>query len=336
MNAQEIRDLVAKGKAHGLIRTAGTVDPVAKNGAPASAPLGKLLSQWIDVTPEVAARWLKNNFRNRPISEDVVAAYARDMTNGVWVPTHQGVAFNDRDELIDGQHRLSAIVRSGKTVRMMVTFGLASTIAGSEMTTMDAVDRGRTRSVADQLKIQHGMKNGAVIAGMCATIGGICHGERTRRLSVGQTLEIYRAFQEPMDWVIAIRTKQPGFKSAGFLGAFAFALATESRVEIDPAPVAEMYRSLVEGKKLPPRTAAAALRAFLTSDEATLLSRGSDRGLAELVLNAIFLQVRGAKVDLLTLVQDGANHYRAAQPERVAKIAAMFKLPAAAKVRKAA
>jgi hypothetical protein len=127
-----------------------------------------------------------------------VDAYARDMLNGVWVPTHQGLAFNDRDELIDGQHRLQAIVKSGCTVRMMVTFGLASVIDGKEMTTMDAVDRGRTRSVADQLKIQHGFKDGAITAAICTNLAAICSQERTRRLSVGQTLEIFRAFEGPI------------------------------------------------------------------------------------------------------------------------------------------
>ena len=48
-------------------------------------------------------------------------------------------------------------------------FGLASKIEGSKMTTMDAVDRGRTRSVADQLKIQHGLKAGSKIAGLAAS-----------------------------------------------------------------------------------------------------------------------------------------------------------------------
>ena len=115
--------------------------------------------------------------------------------NGTWVATHQGLAFNVRDELIDGQHRLKAVVLAGKAVRMMVTFGLPSIISGSEMTTMDAVDRGATRSVADQLTIQHGMKNSGIIASVSRSIAALCSNERTRRLSVGQTLEIYRAFQ---------------------------------------------------------------------------------------------------------------------------------------------
>ncbi|HEV2210835.1 MAG TPA: hypothetical protein VG167_18840 [Verrucomicrobiae bacterium] len=158
--------------------------PIEKDGIDVTA-LNGVRSQWMDITPEMAARWLKNNFRNRPIRWDTVKAYARDMLNGNWVPTHQGLAFNDQDALIDGQHRLHAIVMAKMTVRMMVTFGVPSKIDGKEMTTMDAVDRGATRSVGDQLTIQHGLKHGSITASVCSAVGSLCFGERTRRLSVG-------------------------------------------------------------------------------------------------------------------------------------------------------
>jgi hypothetical protein len=336
----ELRKLVESAKASGLITVEDEPVKIEKNGIDVSASTsdGRLV-QWIDITPAIAQRWLRNNFRNRPVTEDTVAAYARDMARGVWVSTHQGIAFNDRDELIDGQHRLLAIVRSGCTVRMMVTFGLPSEIPGQEMTTMDAVDRGRTRSVADQLKIQHGMKNGSVIAAICATIGSLCFGERTRRLSVGQTLEIYRAFQGPMDWIIERRPKAAGLKATGSLAAFTFALATElafavKKGAVGEAPasrIAEMFERLVGGEELVNNSPVAHLRAFLTSDDAKLLNRGTDRGLAELVLEAIRLEMLGAPIEKLELALDGANHFRAQQSKRVEKIAGLFRLPEAGK-----
>ncbi|MES2569439.1 MAG: hypothetical protein V4710_05220, partial [Verrucomicrobiota bacterium] len=206
---EEIRRIVQVGKDRGLISEANTARRVDKTGLDAAA-LGEVRSQWMDVDPDTARRWLENNFRNRPLSDDVVQAYARDMINGIWIATHQGIAFNDRDELIDGQHRLNAIVLSARTIRMMVTFGLPSVIEGKEMTTMDAVDRGRPRSVADQLKIQHKLKDGSAIAAICASLANICQGDRTRRLSVGQTLEIYRAFEYSVTWVIAHKPKANG------------------------------------------------------------------------------------------------------------------------------
>lgn len=323
-DAEEIRRTIELGKKRGLIMDATQACRVDKTGLPAAA-LNGITSQWMDIDPAKAEKWLKNNFRNRPVSDDTVTTYARDMANGVWIPTHQGIAFNDRDELIDGQHRLLAIQKSGRTIRTMVTFGLPSKIDGKEMTTMDAVDRGRTRSVADQLKIQHGMKNGSAIASVCALLGGICYGERTRRLSVGQVLEIYRAFEGPMNWVIERRSNKPGLRATGVLAAFTFALAT---VEHCPANkvIAPLFEKLMNGETFKRTSAAHHLSTFLQSDAAKLLSRSTDRGLAEMVLEAIRLDVQGHPVTKLEMSVAGAGHFRGLQAQRAEKIRKMMKL----------
>lgn len=335
-SAEEIRRLVQLGKDRGLIRSSGDALPVEKNGSQITN-LGTIRTQWMDVDPATAKRWLENNFRNRPLCDDVVQAYARDIMNGVWIPTHQGVAFNDKDELIDGQHRLHAIVLTGKTVRIMVTFGLPSNIPGKEMTTMDAVDRGRTRSVADQLTIQHGFKNASITASICSSLAGICYGERTRRLSVGQTLEIFRSFENAVTWLIQNRSKEHGLKTAGVLAGFAFAMATESvKKPEDVTSIRTMYLNLMNGDGLREQSAIKLLRAFLTSDDAKLLTRRTDRGLAELVLQAIHLEAEGRTITKLEMSTDGVQFFRFQQPDRVSKIAGLFQLPKLTPVQAAA
>jgi len=325
LTPDQIREITAQAKAKGLLSIPHGPQnplPVARSGKLAAEDAG-VVTQWMLVSPEMAAQWLRNNFVNRPMSDDVIAAYARDMLNGQWIQTHQGIAFNDRDHLIDGQHRLTAIVRSGLTVAMMVTFGLPSKIEGSEMTTMDAVDRGRTRSVADQLKIQHGMKNGSAIASITAALANLCYNHRTRRLSVGQTLEIYRAFQESVDLVIAARPKDPGLKNVGVLAAFAFARTADPerahRVE-------SLFDFLSFEGQTPPGKPIRLLREFLISDDAKLLSRGTHRGVAELTLKAIRLSLAGQDVDELNLSPAGLDHFRSLIPEIVGKVAAIFTL----------
>lgn len=322
---EAIRKIVAEAKASGALTSPISVlDPatIARIGKDVLTSTG-VISQWIDVDPGLAAHWLQNNFVNRPLSSDVVDAYARDMVNGQWVQTHQGVAFNDLDHLIDGQHRLQAIIKSGVTVRMMVTFGLASKIKGKEMTTMDAVDRGRPRSVADQLKIQHGMKNGGAIASICASLGHLCYHKKTRRLSVGDTLAIYRLFEESVDWVIGSKPVEAGLKTNGVLAAFAFAMNATADKE-DVGRIRGLFVSLKYGDGLSEGMPVWHLRKFLLSDDAKLLNRGSDRGLAELVLLALQLQIAGETIERLELSQNGLHMFRALQPERVAKVVEIF------------
>lgn len=94
------------------------------------------------VTPDLARRWLgQNTAANRNLSQRTVEAYAADMSAGRWKLTHQGLAFNNTGELVDGQHRLQAIVMSGKTIEMMVTTGL-------DVEYNSPIDQGFNRSIS--------------------------------------------------------------------------------------------------------------------------------------------------------------------------------------------
>lgn len=342
----DLQSIIERAKQRGLIKTARdekALTPAARRlvtkleeklppldrgqGEKAASLKGVLNTEWIDVTPEMAETWLKRNFNNRPVSMDTVRAYAREMKRGRWLPVHQGIAFDMEDNLVDGQHRLMAIVMAARPVRLMVTFGLPSKVDGTRMVGMDVVDRGKTRSVADQLKIQHGIGGGSVLAMICNRLAALCSPERTRRLSVGEVLDIHDAFREGVDWMIEHRPREHGLKQAGVLAAFAFAKHAEGAAWAK-GQLESYWHQLTEAtQELNPRWPLAHLRSFLTSDAAILLSRGNDRALAELVLQALMLQQQGHTISELTHDLAGAAFYRRAQPERVAAIAAMFALP---------
>lgn len=317
--------------------TIKSVDARDKSGGQLATAEGNVVHRYIDITPDMARRWLQTNFRNRPVSDDVVKAYARDMANGVWQPTHQGIAFNDRDELIDGQHRLLAIIQAkgGPTgsVRMMVTFNLPAKIGGQQMTTMDCVDRGRTRSVADQLKIQHGLPQGGQIAQVASALAHLCVGERMRRLSVGQTLDIYREFKVEMDFIIANRSKLPGLRSAGVLGGFVFVLATQDgagpRPGIHERPAAKMFNALMAEKEQArePFPALHQLHGFLTGESASLILASMNRGIAELTVWTILNRQSNELAKEPSDWSKAVEKCRAQQPARVEKIAKLFALP---------
>lgn len=138
------------------------------------------------VTPAMASEWLKRNTRNRHISESYVDSLARDMESGRWMFTHQGIAFDCDGNLLDGQHRLTAIVRSGVPLRMVVTHGMSrNSIAG--------IDQGNVRSASDVLKLGHSKdvsKRGMAIANaMAAGFAGKNYGRRSKLEQVEFYLE---------------------------------------------------------------------------------------------------------------------------------------------------
>ena len=85
----------------------------------------KVTTEVVNITPKLALAWLEANTHNRAIRQHKVDEYARDMGRGDWILTHQGIAFNCNGTLVDGQHRLWAVIESKKTIPMAVSHGLA-------------------------------------------------------------------------------------------------------------------------------------------------------------------------------------------------------------------
>lgn len=103
--------------------------------------------KWEVITPQIAKAYLACGVsNNRHINKMIVNKYKTDIANGNWMATHQGIAFDENGLLIDGQHRLTAIVESGVSVPMLVTRGV-------ERPGLLVIDSGKTRTASDSLKI---------------------------------------------------------------------------------------------------------------------------------------------------------------------------------------
>lgn len=96
------------------------------------------------VTPELANRWLEKNTNNRKLKKHVVETYVNDMKNGKWSLTGDSITFDEEGVLTNGQHRLTAVVKSGTSQYFNVMKGIAHNIN---------TDRGASRSVGDNLRI---------------------------------------------------------------------------------------------------------------------------------------------------------------------------------------
>lgn len=101
----------------------------------------------VDVTPALAEKWLGKNTINRSVRRPDVAAYARDMAAGDWLLNGESIKFADDGALMDGQHRLLAVIESGVTVRMLV-------VSGVSRKAMPTIDTGIPRKFYDALAVQ--------------------------------------------------------------------------------------------------------------------------------------------------------------------------------------
>lgn len=94
------------------------------------------------VTPQAAQEILKENTRNRMLSVGVVNKYAQEIMNGEWFLSASGIGIDRNGRLMDGQHRLTAIVQTGTTVPMLVVCGL-------DPSSQEKIDRQKKRSLFD-------------------------------------------------------------------------------------------------------------------------------------------------------------------------------------------
>lgn len=79
---------------------------------------------FITITPEMAKQMLERNYeKNRSIRHADVATYAADIKSGNWHPMRsQPIVFTKDGILIDGQHRLHAVVLADQSIKSWVHF----------------------------------------------------------------------------------------------------------------------------------------------------------------------------------------------------------------------
>lgn len=98
--------------------------------------------EWIG--REKALKYLERNVSNRPLRRMRVEMYAEQMLRGLWKMTHEAIVFDEDGNLLDGQHRLNAVVLSGTEQQFFV-------IRGAKRDTFDVIDGGAKRSPQDRL-----------------------------------------------------------------------------------------------------------------------------------------------------------------------------------------
>jgi hypothetical protein len=105
------------------------------------------------VTPQIAELWLQNNTKNRKVRQHHVDKLAAEMLAGKWVLNGQTISFSPDMILLDGQHRLLAVIQSGMTVPMSIVIGI------SDPNAFKTYDVTILKRGVDQLASMSGIEN---------------------------------------------------------------------------------------------------------------------------------------------------------------------------------
>lgn len=151
-------------------------------------------SQVVMVTPQIAKKWLAAGGKNRKISNPKIKEYANSMKAGKWILNGEGILFDANNKLIDGQHRLSAIVLSGITIPMLIIRGIDDPRA------FETIDTGKKRSVSDIVGME-GIKHAALTSAIAKRLvaWNKCDNKSTFTLNCDNFLRI--ADYEILDYI---------------------------------------------------------------------------------------------------------------------------------------
>lgn len=231
--------------------------------------------QIVEVTPELAEKWLKQNTRNRRIRDRVAIAYARDMEAGRWAENGEAIKFAADGTLLDGQHRLNAIVLAGVTVTMLVITGLANA-------TQETMDAGSKRTTSDAFSLR-GETNFSILSSVAKRVWMWDQGDFRFTGAAPTTAECAALLEERPDLRrsadIGARVRQSFKPLPPSITGTAHHLFTR----LDANEAVWFFQRVADGAELPKGHPVLTLRARAVADAAEQRNNRADRHMAYLI-----------------------------------------------------
>ncbi len=181
--------------------------------------------QIMSVTPEMASEWLKRNTRNRLLNPKTVAGYVDEQKSGRWRLVGDAIQFNRAGELINGQHRLTAVEESGVTCEFLVMWNC-------DDASKAVIDRGRSRTIPDTLRMEYGLERARMVTGAISALDAFIHG-RPLKMTVGHAMANLGIYGDAFRWVTRALPGRGRFSSSAIVAALVYAhlLAPEATEE---------------------------------------------------------------------------------------------------------
>jgi hypothetical protein len=253
------------------------------------------------VTPEMARRWLDHNDpNNRRVSDRTVDAYWRLMAANKWYPEiGEAIAFDPADVLLNGQHRLCAVVKLGRPICLRV-------VRGVSREAMPYFDGGHTRRASFRLSLSGTVPEPRNVAAWCAIYQMLLNG--SLKTTSHDVEEYYRQNRGAVDAMLAIvPSKQRGPLSwASLGGSLVFAY------DAHPAKVASFARDVYSGANLRSGSPAHTLRERILNTPAGAVSgHNGRRDFAVKVLYAAAAHIDGRSITRLQINEDVVTRFAA-------------------------
>lgn len=234
-------------------------------------------AEFVTVGPHQARQFLGNNIGNRNVRASHVEQLARDMSEGRWQECNGDTIRIAKDgRVLDGQHRLLAVVESDCTFRFLVVTGLEAEV-------QDTIDVGAKRSAADALKFASELDGDA--KDVAALARGLFTYRTGTRPSNTEVLAEARARIDDLLPAVAIARRLRQERMNG--GIAVFGIAWLILAEVDAADAARFFELFTSGAELPAGSPLLLLRkTFQMPSFSTTRDRSTMRASIGLIIRA--------------------------------------------------
>jgi hypothetical protein len=146
------------------------------------------------ITKPMADKMLKNNNGNRVVKRAHVDFLKRQIKNGLYSFTGETIIIGASGNILDGQHRLTAVSECGIPITVLVATGI------DDVARKD-IDSGISRTLADRTCLPRNL---------CELIRShkMLIANDAKKISAEEALRLYDAKQEHFDWAINLRPKE--------------------------------------------------------------------------------------------------------------------------------
>lgn len=247
--------------------TTAELDAITSNGPTALA---------ITITPALAKELLKRNTRNRKLRERAVGDYARDIAAGHWSLNGEAIKIAANGDVLDGQHRLRAILQADTSVDMFVVIGL-------DPAAQETMDSGRKRSTGDVLSLR-AEENSTTLAAILRRVWAWQQGDHKFKgrqtpttAECAALLDTHPGIRRSAEIATRVRQSFPHIPQS--------VLGTCHHLfnEISPDETAWFFQRLADGAELPLGHPILALRTRVTSERLDNVRLSEDRFMAYLI-----------------------------------------------------
>jgi hypothetical protein len=245
------------------------------------------------VTPEIAKSWLGMNHVNRKLFEPVVERLTGIIHRGEWMPDcTDGIGLDVDEGVINGQHRLTAILNSGVPCWCLVVRNVRPEV-------IKVIDQGRGRTFTQWLQMQGNVSNATTVAlgveYLYKTNGGWEQAMPTAfKPTIPQLLDVFmehRNIEYSASPAMEAYNKV-GCPTRGILTAYHYLMAT-----VDPELADEFFIGLTTGIDLGERDPVRALRErYLRENAKDRAARQSNAQLSAWLVKAWEAKRQGIEV----------------------------------------